>query len=116
MFYHKMQPIKTSTQTLNNLGMHQKVCNNSTKRNDCSTFFSKGVSGILHSFPHMVEDNVDSINLFLGGNAIQNVFLLVVNEVRSMCPFSVIETSKKNLGPDFVEIFHVLDTFCFIYI
>src|SRR3954467_3693691 len=96
--------------------MNQKVYDNSTKRNVCTTFFSEGVSGVLHSLPHMVEDNVDSINLLLSGNAIQNEFLLIVDEIRSMCAFPVIKTPKKNLGQDFVEIFHVLNTFCFIYI
>src|SRR3954463_15321358 len=96
--------------------MNQKICDDSTKRNSGTTFFSEGVTGILHSLPHMVEDNVDSINLLLSGNAIQNVFLLIVDEVRSMCPFPVIEAHKKNLGPDFVEIFHVLDILCFIYV
>src|SRR4051812_39938974 len=96
--------------------MNQKVCDNSTKRNNGTTFFSEGISGLLHSLPHMVEDNVDSINLLLSGNAVQNVFLLIVDEVRSMCPFPVIETPKKNLGPDFVEISQVLDILCFIYV
>src|SRR4051812_5335386 len=96
--------------------MNHEICDDSTKRNSGTTFFSEGISRILHSLPHMVEDNVDSINLLLRGNAIQNVFLLIVDEVRSMCSFPMIETPKKNLGPDFVEVSHVLDMLCFIYI
>src|SRR3954471_999451 len=96
--------------------MNKKICDDSTKRNSVTAFFSEGISRILHSLPHMVEDNVDSVNLLLSGNAIQNVFSLIVDKVCSMRTLPVIETPKKNLGPDFVEVSHVLDMFCFIYI
>src|SRR4051812_44324006 len=74
-----------SFQVLNNLGVNQKVCNDSSKRNDSTIFHSEGISGIPHSIPHVIEDYVDNINLLLSGNAIQNVFLLIIDEICSMC-------------------------------
>src|SRR3954463_16452129 len=84
-----------SFQILNNLVVNQKVCNDSSKRNNSTIFHSEGISGTPHSIPHVIEDYVNNINLLLSGNAIQIVFLLIVDEVSSMCSFPVIENPRR---------------------
>src|SRR3954470_20330215 len=62
-----------SFQVFNNLGMNQKICNYSSKRNNITLLYSESISGIPYSIPHMIEYYEDNINLLLSGNAVQNI-------------------------------------------
>src|SRR3954464_15702209 len=69
---------------------------------------------ILYCFPQMIEDNVNRINLLLSGNAIKNIPLIIINEIRGMSCFPMVEAPKKDLCPDSVDISQILDVFCFL--
>src|SRR3954462_7482219 len=95
--------------------MHQKVCNDSTKRNGCSSIFlSESVSGILYCFPHMVEDNVNRINFLLSGKVIKNIHLIIIDEIRGTCCFPMVEAPDKDLCPESVDITQILNVFFFL--
>src|SRR4051812_15945160 len=80
-----------SFQVFNNLGMNQKICNYSSKRNNITLLCSESISGVPYNTPHVVENYIDNVNLLLSGNAVQNVLLLFVDEIWRMSCFSVIK-------------------------
>src|SRR3954471_24412844 len=58
--------------------------------------------------------HVDRINLLLSGNAIKNIPLIIIDEIRGICSFPMVEAPKKDLCPHFVDISQILDVFCFL--
>src|SRR4051812_17260042 len=60
-------------QYVNHLGLNQKICDDSPKRNNSYLFLHVLISRIFNSIPHMLKDDVRNIHLLLCTKAIHDV-------------------------------------------